>query len=222
MVDYDSAKEFWEDKILPWEESRYSAIGGLSPLSWTVRRRLFKAVGMVRERMDKDSRILELACGSGHFAGHLRGACSSYFGIDIASKAIEEARVRVPESTFQFAAGDVLESPWPAADLTIFLGLTDWLNPPELNRLFQKITSPEILFSYTEAGTLNPYRLYRKLMDSPEEHRFDHAKMYSSPFILGLISDFGFKADTVVAPTVANPGGLIWAVRASAEQSAGR
>ncbi len=222
MVEYDSAKEFWEDKILPWEEARYSALGGLSPLSWTVRRRLYKAVKMVHERMHRDCGILELACGSGHLAGYLRGHCARYTGIDIASKAIEEARTRLADPAFVFTDGDVFEVPWSPADLTIFLGLTDWLNPPDLHRLFQKIASPEILFSYTEAGSLNPYRLYRRWMDSPQEERFDHAKMYPTAFMLDLISSYGFKADAVVAPTVANPGGLIWAVRTNSGSPAGR
>lgn len=212
MIEYNSAKEFWEDKLLPWEEARYSPLGGLSPLSWTVRARLQRAVRMIAERMDPQSSIVELACGSGILAQQI--SCASYYGIDIAANAIQEARQRVVNPAYQFVDGDVLRLAWPQADLTIFLGLTDWLNWPDLQQLFRKLTSPEILFSYTEAGALNPYRLYRRLMDSPQEDRFDHAKMYPTEMVLELLRSHGYEPDTVVAPTAANPGGLVWAVRA--------
>lgn len=220
MVEYRSAKDFWEDKLLAWEEARYSSLGGLSPLSWTVRARLQKAVRLIQERMDVEDSILELACGSGILAQQIR--CARYYGVDIAANAIVEARQRVPNPGYEFVAGDVLELSWPEADLTVFLGLTDWLNPPELERLFAKLASAEILFSYTQAGMLNPYRLYRRFMDSPQADRFDHAKMYSTDSVISLLQRHGYQADTVLAPSTANPGGLVWAVRAKGKPASDR
>ncbi len=211
MLDSMTAKEFWEKKILPWENSRYSPWRALSPTSWSVRSRLNKSVKVIAERFNPQGRILELACGSGHLAAQLQSLCSEYHGIDIASVAITEARARVPAANFRFTNGDVLELPWDSSELTVFLGLTDWLDSEEVHELFAKLTSPEVLFSYTEAGTLNPYRVYRKMMDSPQADSASHAKMYSTEFIAEALRSTGYKMELISKPTLTNPGGLVWA-----------
>lgn len=214
MLEEDvTAKEFWEEKILLWENARYSRWGSLLPTSWSVMSRLNLAAKVILERSNIHGSILELACGSGHLARKIVGACSSYHGIDIASNAIDEANAKIQIPGFTFAAADVLEVPFAPADLVVFLGLTDWLDEEELHELFKKLTAKDLLFSYTEAGSLNPYRAYRKLMDSPSEDSASHAKMYSTKFIVELCQTYGYEAEVLSKPSLTNPGGLVWASR---------
>src|SRR4051812_22989237 len=106
MTNLSAPQEFWEKKILLWEDARYSDARAMYPLSWSVRARMRKAEQILLERTDGTSRILELACGSGLLAQKLRGHVAGYFGVDIAHNAIARAKARVPE--FEFRAGDIL------------------------------------------------------------------------------------------------------------------
>src|SRR6266404_6058674 len=112
MTDVSAPKEFWEKKILAWEEARYSPSRALHPLSWSVRARLHQAEDILRERTTPSTQILELACGSGLLAEKLRGHTRRFHGLDLAHNAIARAKARVPE--FTFAVGDVLTETFPS------------------------------------------------------------------------------------------------------------
>ncbi len=156
-------RQYWENKILPWERARY--LGIPSPASLTLRRRLRISEALVRELLPAAGTILELGCGSGLLAERLRGHFSRYVGMDFAENAVKEARGRnLPNAEFQH--GDVASLELPSADLVIFLGLVDWLNDEELSRLFQALRGRRLLFSYTEPPSVfSPYHWYRAVYD---------------------------------------------------------
>lgn len=206
-----SAKEFWERKILRWEESRYSPTRALNPFAWTVRGRLRNAEQAVLQLLPPGRAVLELGCGSGILAERLSSHCASYIGIDIADIAIEKALVRKLPSTFQFFADDAAEMQLPWADLTVFLGLTDWLTPDQLYNLLGRVRSSEILLSYTEGYSWSPYRLYRRWMDRGTGDDFRHARSYSRVRIESMLSVWGFDMEILVKPAPHNPGALVWA-----------
>jgi SAM-dependent methyltransferase len=208
MTDMTAPKEFWERKILRWERRRYSHWLALYPLSWSVRARLRRAHRLILQRVPRDWSVLELGCGSGLLAERLQSHVSRYQGVDIARNAIAKARERVPQ--FSFTSADVLTLSLPNADLTVFLGLTDWLDQNRLPALFGRIQSPQILFSYTESSRWNPYRLYRALMDKPGALR---AMSYSEAEIRAALSNAGYAMEKIVAPTLFNPGAMVWARR---------
>lgn len=209
MLDPQKARKIWEAKILKWEVARYSPWAALYPASWTLRTRMARAARIIRDRMQDRGAILDLGCGSGLLAGRLNGRYGSYFGIDFAANAIEKAkRTLHPEKRADFLCADVTNLDFPSADITVFLGLTDWLNREQLDRLFRKIPSKRILFSYTDVDAvpkLNPYRAYRMLDDG--EYR---ARSYSRNEMLKLAEAAGFKTEIVSHPSFFNPGVLIW------------
>jgi hypothetical protein len=215
MTDVSAPKEFWEKKILNWEKFRYSQWLAFYPLSWSVRARLKKAVRIIAKRASPEWTVCELACGSGLLARKLRGRVGRYQGLDIAQNAIARARLRVADREFEFAAGDVLTSEFPAADLTVFLGLTDWLDERGQEALFAKIDSPRILFSYTQVSPWNPYRLYRKFMDKPSQPGTQRARTFNEAQIGALLARHGYKMERLTRPFLLNPGVLVWAQKPS-------
>ncbi|MGZ3721484.1 MAG: class I SAM-dependent DNA methyltransferase [Bdellovibrionales bacterium] len=208
MTDFPAPQEFWERKILKWEKFRYSQWFALYPLSWSVRARLKQASRIIKKRAPVRWTILELGCGSGLLAEKLKDHCSSFEGMDIAQNAVARARERVPQFTFK--TGDVLTAEIAAADLTVFLGLSDWLDQRGLQSLFAKINSPHILFSYTNPSGWNPYRLYRKMMDPPGRPGLS-ARTYREDEIRELLVAAGFSMERMTRPTLMNPGVLVWA-----------
>jgi SAM-dependent methyltransferase len=212
MTDVSAPQEFWERKILNWEKFRYSQWLALYPLAWSVRARLKKAFKIITKRADPSWSVLELACGSGLLAEKLRGRVAGYRGLDIAHNAIARARERVPE--FEFDTGDVLTARYQPADLTIFLGLTDWLDERSLEAVFAKIQSPRILFSYTQVSLWNPYRLYRAFMDKPGKPGTQRARTFHETRIRALLERHGFQMERLTRPYLLNPGVLVWAQKA--------
>jgi cyclopropane fatty-acyl-phospholipid synthase-like methyltransferase len=209
----DTPKIFWNEKILGWEEARYSAQNILNPFSWTVRKRLIQAAEIIYQRLEQGRSVVELGCGSGLLAEKLVGHCGDYFGVDIAEAAIAKATARGLPAEFRFFADDVAQMALPWSDLTVFLGLTDWLSPQQFHALLEKVKSREILFSYTEAYSWSPYRLYRNWIDgkSTEGHR--RARSYSMHEMSSMLSVHDFTMEILVKATPLNPGALIWARR---------
>jgi 2-polyprenyl-3-methyl-5-hydroxy-6-metoxy-1,4-benzoquinol methylase len=56
--------------------------------------------------------LLELGCGEGHQTRHLARLADRVYGLDVSAKAVERARVRLPQG--QFAAADLFNQPWSA------------------------------------------------------------------------------------------------------------
>lgn len=204
-------KAFWETKILKWERARYSEWLRLYPLSWPIRKRLSDASAAVHRRLPAGGRVLELGCGSGYLAAALTDHCGAYRGVDLAEGAIAVARERVRAPGFEFHAGDAVSHSDGACDLTVFLGLTDWLDPAQLQNLFNGIRSKHILFSYTDVAFWNPYRLYRRLADPPHNPGSYRGRTYTHAQIAALLDENGFWFEYLTRPTLLNPGALIWA-----------
>lgn len=137
--------EFWNTKILGWEESRYArAAAAATPLesiaanaSSSLRFRLHAAVLLLAPHL-RGRRVVELGCGSGLLAGPLMAlGAAGYTGIDISPVAITRARERaaaIPGTPgdIRFAVGSVVNLE-PQGDALIFsLGLFDWLTDAEI------------------------------------------------------------------------------------------
>lgn len=179
-------RNYWESKILRWEKARYGAVSCLRPGSWTLRRRMSASAELIATGLPPALRVLELGCGSGLLAEKIESRCSSYLGIDLAEAAIARARARLPAGKMQFRRADVLEDELPASDLTIFLGVVDWLDDAELKLLFRRLRCRYLLFSFTEAKNWRGagiYSLYRYFHDrkhgrgSYSARSFDRAEL---------------------------------------------
>lgn len=71
----------------------------------------FAATNRLIERdLGRVGSLLEIGCGEGHQSAYFAQLAERVHGIDVSSKAIERARVRLPQA--QFAAGDLHAQPW--------------------------------------------------------------------------------------------------------------
>jgi SAM-dependent methyltransferase len=152
-------KQFWEAKLLAWEEGRYGRPDrprGL--LEWIANRssmslrfRVAIAPELLRPYL-AGKRVLELGCGSGIIAGKLiEHGAASYLGIDIAESAIEKARSRYGnDARMQFQVGNVAGLPSLSADLIVSLGLFDWLTDDEIASVFRQSSKADFLHAIAE------------------------------------------------------------------------
>lgn len=210
----NSPLTYWERKILNWEKARYSKWLWFYPLSWTVRNRLHSAIDILKHKADKKWRVIELGCGSGILATNVHHLFSSYTGVDIAANAISVAQHRINNENVLFLAADVQQMNFENYDLSIFLGLTDWLEKEQLQQLFARLNTKYMLFSYTEKEVVsewNPYFYYRKIMDRKSMDYSYRARSYSRAEITEMMGKAGYKMKVLKPASIVNPGVLIWA-----------
>lgn len=212
-------RAYWKEKLLRWEHRRYAGLALFRPSSWTVRRRLRKAIQLVREKMPPDARILDLGCGSGVLASRLNGHYARFVGVDFVGEAIVRAQARgLPNTEFveadinedgprrSFAEGDY--------DLVILLGVVDWLTEEETAQLFLALRAKNVLFSYTCVAQerfflTRVYELYRWAMDSKPGGSGIFARSHQADFFASLGRRAGYEVATELSE-VLNPGKLIW------------
>lgn len=155
-------KDFWEKKIISWEEGRYSIgdkprgllekIGDWSSRSLRFRIRI--AVELIKPYV-AGKRVLEVGCGSGLLAHRfIEAGAASYLGIDIAENAIAYANQRKKESGYDdrvcFEVGTVRDMPPVSQDIVFSLGVLDWLTDEELRILFEKQGRADFLHAIAE------------------------------------------------------------------------
>jgi SAM-dependent methyltransferase len=153
------AKEFWEAKLLGWEQGRYGRPEGrLGFLEWIANRsssslrfRVSVAPELLKPFLANKA-VVELGCGSGLIARKfLDYGASSYLGIDIAESAIEKARSRHGnDPRIQFQVGSVSALPPLSTDLVVSLGLFDWLNDEEMAVVFRQSREADFLHAIAE------------------------------------------------------------------------
>jgi SAM-dependent methyltransferase len=138
-------KQFWEGKILGWEQGRYDRAPSRSLLerladreSASLRFRL-RIAGELLAPHVSGKRVLDVGCGSGRLAeAVLAAGAASYTGLDIAEVAIAAARARADEEGWnaRFHVGGIEQVGDHPSDIVVSLGLTDWLDDDALRRLF--------------------------------------------------------------------------------------
>jgi SAM-dependent methyltransferase len=152
-------KQFWEAKILAWENGRYGQPGRPTGLlewiadrsSMSLRYRVAVTPQLLRPFL-ADRRVVELGCGSGLLAGKLiELGAASYLGVDIAKPAIEKARRSYHgRDRIEFMIGDIGSLPQIPADLVISLGLFDWLADEQIASVFGKFGAADFLHAIAE------------------------------------------------------------------------
>src|SRR4026209_706472 len=126
-------KQFWEDKLLTWEQGSYGKPERpLGPLEWIANRpgtSLRHRVAITPELLTPflaGKRVVELGCGSGLLAAKLiEYGAASYLGIDIAEAAIRKARESHGgrDARIAFAVGGVTDLQPLLAGLAVFPGV---------------------------------------------------------------------------------------------------
>lgn len=214
MQNPNHALRYWENKILKWEQSRYSRWLIFSPFSWTIRYRLSMAAYILKKRLAPGSSVLELGCGSGYLASKILDQIVKYVGVDIASNATQLAKKKNTHTYADFITADITQYHFEEFTTVVFLGLTDWLTTEELDNLFKKIKAQNLFFSYTETSVVsfwNPYKYYRKIIDRKSRANSYAARTYSENEISKYLKDNGYKFEFLKRASVLDPGVLVWA-----------
>jgi SAM-dependent methyltransferase len=153
-------KQFWEARLLNWEEGRYGRPGRrIGPLEWIANRSsmsLRHRIAITPELLKSflpGKRVVELGCGSGLLAGRfIAYGAASYLGVDIAESAIRAARQSYGETDprIRFAVSSVADMAEISADLVVSLGLFDWLKDAEIADVFRKSGTAHFLHAIAE------------------------------------------------------------------------
>ncbi len=148
-------KEFWENKILNWENKRYS-------INSPIKNRAINTLNILSKVFNEDSDfcIVELGCGSGIFAEYLirKFPKLKYYGFDISEKAINQANSKNIKNS-QFSSleinkiEDFLVKNNIKPNYVISLGLFDWLSNEERESL-KKIKTDFYLHSFSADNEL--------------------------------------------------------------------
>ncbi|MFM9941884.1 MAG: methyltransferase domain-containing protein [Hyphomicrobiaceae bacterium] len=155
-------KDFWEKKILTWEEGRYEprkAKGSIleriaDASSRSLRFRIKVGVELLAPHV-KGRSVLEIGCGSGLVAQRFIDlGATSYHGIDIAEAAIAIADKRKVEQKWSdritFKVDSVRNMPKVKHDIVFSLGVLDWLTDEELAIMFEKQGKADFLHAIAE------------------------------------------------------------------------
>ncbi len=166
-------KQFWEDKIIGWEDIRYKRDttnfnifeNFVNRTNKTLIYRLNTAFKILKPLL-KDKKIVELGCGSGFLAEKIiNSGAKSYTGYDISEKAISRAihisKEKKINDKATFFAKAIKEMTDIDADYIFSLGTTDWLDDDELNHMFYISRNSENLHSISEDRNSLPQLLHK-------------------------------------------------------------
>lgn len=145
--------EFWNDKIIDWENNRYTERYS-SIINRSVRNRMLIAASMLKQ-YSKDLVIVEVGCGTARLMPFFIDlGVRKYVGIDFSRYAIEVARERAKKLEYPFKIdliqADVTNFKKINADLCFSLGLLDWLTDQGIRSLMKNIKAHYYLHSFSE------------------------------------------------------------------------
>ena len=166
-------KQFWDDKILTWEDGRYGENAKRGSLleriadraSDSLRFRLACTKQLLAPHVG-GKRIVELGCGSGLLSGDLISlGAESYRGFDISTTAVSHARDLAARQglgdkvTFEVCPVEDLQP--LNADVVFSLGLFDWLDDAAIARIFETGGKAEYLHAISEKRATASQYLHR-------------------------------------------------------------
>lgn len=158
-----NSKDYWDNKIIEWEDSLENprGVSFIESLASRFRKPLMVRRAMCFELLKKvgaGKTILELGCGSGYLAIKTFQEIKpkKIIGIDISHSAIQRANtlkkeLGLPSKNVDFLEADTTAlQKLPQADITMGLGFLDYLAGDEIRSLMQKLKSKYILFTFSE------------------------------------------------------------------------
>ena len=119
----DDNRKFWERMARLY-----------APIQERSNRRLYETiVEKCREFITPETRVLELACGSGQLTFPRCGGAGSWEATDFSEKMLREARRRQPDSPARFSVQDATDLPYEDAsfDLVIIANALHIMPRPE-------------------------------------------------------------------------------------------
>ena len=169
-----SNKSYWQENLISWESSRYGIHSITNPFAIPLRKRMKACRDLIVKIQSKQNlgpiKVTEFGCGSGLFAKIIQrsGIDCVYVGFDISDHGIKIARSRKLGPNFSFQTLDVTKmEPIDKSDVSVFLGLSDWLTSEENQEILTCTPSPFLIWSYTLDSQLEIestfYSVFRKL-----------------------------------------------------------
>lgn len=154
----DNEKEFWDKKIINWEDGRYfnknkfffEKISDFFSYSLHFRRQ--KSYEFLKKIGCKNKIICELGCGSGFLAKKIiKLGAKNYLGIDISSEAINRAKIinkkLINKNKCFFYCGRINNFRfYKKVDIFFSLGFIDWISDKELKYMKDIIGFDKIFF----------------------------------------------------------------------------
>ena len=148
-IDYNETKRFFENRAIKFsEDNPYSVTMYQDNNKTLVRNRneyeLKKLVPLLK--LNKDSKVLDVACGIGRWADAIEMDINVYYGLDFSKDLIRIAQKRNRKSNFYFyeEAADhvgkfVQEKDIGKFNVILIVGILMYLNDEEVNLLLKQI-----------------------------------------------------------------------------------
>jgi 2-polyprenyl-3-methyl-5-hydroxy-6-metoxy-1,4-benzoquinol methylase len=139
-------KDFWDAKILNWENCRYKTPKKISNKD-LIDRMNFVVTSLCE---NPGLRVLEIGCGSGILYHRIKDSVKSYVGVDISSEAIQEFQKVSTESKVKLHCSSVSDFNIEHSDydMIISLGVLDWLDDVSLKKIGQLGKGKMLIHSY--------------------------------------------------------------------------
>jgi SAM-dependent methyltransferase len=161
-------------------------------------------LAFARAEITHHDRVLDLGCGQGDLTAELARISATILGVEVAQAAIERARSRQPELTFELAPidGDLplrdgaFDVVWASEVIEHVADTARWLS--EVRRVLAP--GGRLLLTTPNHGRL---RLTLGGIERFSEPLGDHLHLYSAPSLSAVLSDFEFTDISV--KTIAGP-----------------
>ena len=184
-------KEFWDQRISAWENSKYKK-NKYFDVNSSVKFRLHVAVSLLNQ-VSTGKSLLELGCASGSLVSCIKLLnIKNYKGVDFSKTAIENFAKKIQNFKYQekisLSCEDCVENIYPT-DIVVSLGLLDWVPIEKIKKLAENYKNCWYLHSFSEkrySMAQLAHNLYSRLnykIWTPQYRRADE-----------LISVFGSKA----------------------------
>ena len=147
-----SEKKFWNQKILPWEKSKYDSTPKLLDVNSSIKYRLCLTAFLLQQ-ISEGKNLLELGCGSGRLWEQIKSShLNSYTGVDFSETAITAFQSRLQRfKNFKISLlCDDCTNNTSAADVVISLGLLDWLTMKQIKKISEHYKKTFYLHSFSE------------------------------------------------------------------------
>ncbi len=141
-----------------------------------------RRVGMLKNKLEAGSKVLELGCGTGYFTRELVDTGAHIIAIDISSDLLEEARKEVKASNIEFMVDNAYKMSFPDDSFDHVVG-SSVLHHLEIHKALSemyRVLRPGGHITFTEPNMMNPQialqknisSIKQRMGDSPDETAF--------------------------------------------------
>ena len=201
----NSQKDYWEKKIVPWEQSAFhedrpSSSSLLERVAQVFRKTVQHRAAVALQVLNvvKPKVVLELGCGSGRFSRQVAGQAwaERVLGVDISDEAIALAKSQSSGPSgakLTFTASSVSDLSFPAVpdfDFVVGLGLTPYLRDEEFDYLLRGMSGRGFFFDFHPSG-LRFVNVAHAAYRAVKRHPF--YLLYSDREIGDRVARFGYR-----------------------------